>query len=269
MRRISLFIPIAVLIAALSACSGDIHSAATPTLLNLSKGAARPAMRTEIPDAAGEKIYISNSAANDIVTYTASGKASKPTIVKGINDPGVIAVDAKGNIYVPNFEADTVTKYTSSGKLTKPTITVGLNEPTGVAVDANGKIYVSNAFTSNVTTYKPNGQQTTPTISNIDGARGIAVDKSGKIYIANYVTGIVTTYTADGKRTKLTIKGLSGPGGIAVDKSGKIYVTNYARQLAYDVHRQWETNHADDHLRIRDALRRSGRRGREDLCDKS
>ena len=66
MRRIPLFTPIAVLIAVLSACSGDEHSAATPALPNLSQGAVRvPSMRPEIPDAGGEKIYISNSAAND------------------------------------------------------------------------------------------------------------------------------------------------------------------------------------------------------------
>ncbi len=210
--RIPRLTPTAVLIAALSACGGDGHSAAAPALPNLSQGAVGlSAMRSEIPDAAGEKIYISNSGANDIVTYTVSGKATKPTISKGINDPGAIAVDSKGNIYVPNYEADTVTKYTSSGKPSKPTITVGLNEPSGVAVDAKGKIYASNAFTSNVTTYKANGQQTTPTISNIDGPRGIAIDKSGKIYVANFGTGMVTTYTAAGKPTKPTLRAWTAP----------------------------------------------------------
>ena len=126
MRRIPLLTPIAVLAAALSACSGDGHSASTPAVPNQGT-VLLSAMRPEIPEAAGEKIYISNSAANNIVTYTVSGKAIKPTISKGINDPGIIAVDSKGNIYVPNYEADTVTKYTSSGKPTKPTITVGLN----------------------------------------------------------------------------------------------------------------------------------------------
>ncbi|MFY9631050.1 MAG: hypothetical protein WAJ94_05520, partial [Candidatus Cybelea sp.] len=86
MRPIPLLTPIAVLIAALSACSGEGHSAATPALPNLRQGAARlSATRSEIPDAGGEKIYISNSAANDVVTYTVSGKATKPTISKGIS----------------------------------------------------------------------------------------------------------------------------------------------------------------------------------------
>ena len=185
MRGGGLFAAIAVVISILCACNG--HAAATPAL-PVSNAALRTlGMLTDIPDAkSGEKLYIANLAANNIETFTSAGKSTKPTITKGVNDPGIIAVNSKGNIFVPNYYDDTVTTYESNGKQTKPTISVGLNEPTGVTVDAKGKIYVTNAFTSNVTTYKPNGQQTTPTIANIDGPRGIAVDAKGKIYVANF-----------------------------------------------------------------------------------
>ncbi len=267
MRRGGLFAAIAVLISVLCACGG--HAAATPALPVSNAPVGMPRMLVDIPDAkTGEKIYISNSAANNIVTYTTAGKATKPTITKNINDPGIIAVNSKGNIFVPNYYDDTVTTYESNGKPTKPTIKVGLNEPTGVAVDSKGKIYVSNAFTSNVTTYKPNGQQTTPTIANIDGPRGIAVDAKGKIYVANFGSGMVTTYTADGKPAKPTITGLSGPGGIAVDKNGKIYVTNYYGNTLVTFTASGKPTNPTI-TRIGDALRRGGRRGGKDLCDKS
>ena len=138
MRAGGPFAAIAVLTSVLCACSG--HAAATPSL-PVSNAAVRiPGPLADIPDAkTGEKIYVANSAANNIETYTTAGKASKPTITKGVNDPGIIAVNSKGDIFVPNYEDDTVTTYTSSGKPTKPTITVGLNEPTGVAVEREGQ----------------------------------------------------------------------------------------------------------------------------------
>ena len=82
-----LLAPIAVFVVTLSACGGDGHPPATTALPNLT-----------ISNVGGPNIYISNSAANNVVTYTAAGKATKPTITNGINDPGIIAVDAKGNI---------------------------------------------------------------------------------------------------------------------------------------------------------------------------
>ena len=106
MRRGGFFAAIAVLISVLCACGG--HAAATPALPVSNAPVGMPRMLVDIPNTKTRKA-ISNSAANNIVTYTTAGKATKPTITKNINDPGIIAVNSKGNIFVPNYYDDTVT----------------------------------------------------------------------------------------------------------------------------------------------------------------
>jgi len=96
-------------------------------------------MLADIPDAkTGEKIYVSNSAANNIETYATAGKATKPTITKGINDPGITAVVSKGKIYVSNAFTSNVTTHKPNGQQTTPTIS-NIDGPRGIAVDAKVK----------------------------------------------------------------------------------------------------------------------------------
>jgi hypothetical protein len=132
-------------------------------------------------DASG-KIYIANSNGNNITTYTADGKATKPTITKGVAFPLGVAVGKNGKIYVANRFGSNVTTYTADGRQTAPTITAGIDNPTGLAADANGKILVLNFGPPpyygpySMTSYKANGQQTTPTITaGLNVPLGVAI----------------------------------------------------------------------------------------------
>jgi hypothetical protein len=177
MRAGGLFAAVAVLISVLCACNGHAGTPALP----ISNAAVRMhGMLADIPDAkTGENIYIANSASNDIMTYTTAGKATKPTITVGLNEPTGVAVDAQGKIYVSNAFTSNVTTYKPNGQQTTPTIS-NIDGPRGIAVDAKGKIYVANFGSGMVTTYTADGKPTKPTITGLDGPGGIAVDKNGK-----------------------------------------------------------------------------------------
>ncbi len=78
------------------------------------------------------KIYVTNYYGNTLMTFTASGKPTTPTI-SGLGTPFGVAVDAAGKIYVINHSPQKLLTFTAKGAPTTPTITT-LSEPWGVAI---------------------------------------------------------------------------------------------------------------------------------------
>ncbi|HEX3670950.1 MAG TPA: hypothetical protein VHT92_04505 [Candidatus Cybelea sp.] len=126
--------------------------------------------------------------------YDAYAKHPRPlrAITNGLQNPGAIWVDAKGNLYVGNDMTYTsaVVEYAPGANKPMRTYTNGIDLPFGGTVDGMGRMYVSvagiKARTEGGIALFPR-RKTTPSgflTDNIYVPHGVAKDPSGNLFVA-------------------------------------------------------------------------------------
>lgn len=146
----------------------------------------------------------------------------------GLNRPGGVAVDTRGNVFVADAGTDRVLELAAGAG--GPTVMPfgGLGNPSGVAVDAGGAVYVTNAGNNRLLKLTAGASSTTELpITGLNAPRAVAVDAAGNLYIA---AGDQVLKLAAGSTntTEVPFTGLGHPSGVAVDSAGAVYVTDTA-----------------------------------------
>jgi 6-phosphogluconolactonase (cycloisomerase 2 family) len=209
MRNTTAAIIAGACVLACAACAGQssqppVSAASTTYPIGATNGATldrlvqnRPPVRAWMAHgeaANGRLVYVGNLGANAVDIFSVSGKNQQPvgTITSGINFPGGMTVDAKGNLYVAN-ERESNSVYSvnvyAKGKSTPRTIiTKDLSSPTDVAVGSDGTIYVANfneLDNGYVSVYPKGSVHKEYRLSDFNGGAplSVALDKSGNLYV--------------------------------------------------------------------------------------
>ena len=146
----------------------------------------------------------------------------------GLNSPGGVAVDTRGDVFVADAGNDRVLELAAGAG--GPTVMPfsGLGNPSGVAVDAGGAVYVTNAGNNRLLKLTVGASSTIELpVTGLNGPRAVAVDAAGNLYIA---AGDQVLKLAAGSTntTEVPFTGLGDPSGVAVDSTGAVYVTDTA-----------------------------------------
>jgi hypothetical protein len=248
---------------ACAACAGQpsqppVAAASTTYPIGATNGATldrlvqnRPAVRAWMAHdaaASGKRVYVGNLGANSVDIFNLRGKNQQPvgTITSGINFPGGMTVDAKGNLYVANErESDSlysVTIYAKGSTTPSNVITKDLSSPTDVAVATDGTIYVTNfneLDNGYVSVYPKGNIRKEYRLSDFNGGAplSIALDKSGNIYVmydTSDTGGSAVNEYAPGATTGTNLNlSFKWGGGIQVDDSGNIILVQQLQPSAF------------------------------------
>lgn len=146
----------------------------------------------------------------------------------GLESPGGVAVDTRGDVFVADAGNDRVLELAASAGSPTAMQFSGLGNPSGVAVDADGAVYVTNAGNHRLLKLTPGASSTTELpVTGLNAPRAVAVDAVGNLYIAagDQVLKLAAGSTST---TEVPFTGLGNPSGVAVDTSGAVYVTDTA-----------------------------------------
>jgi sugar lactone lactonase YvrE len=217
---------------------------------------------------AGGDLFVSDSGNNRVMeyaydassnSYASTGRAVAGTGTAGsgltqLNDPGGIAIDAKGDLFVADTENDRVEEFaysSATGSYASTATQVagtgvagtGLNQfdlPASVALDATGNLFVADwanarvlEFSYNPTTgtYSASGKEIGGTIPSQAGA--LAFDANGDLFVAyGYLGygGVLEIPYNSGSGTfansgsAIDPSAMVGPDGIAFDSHGDLFV---------------------------------------------
>ena len=221
-------------------------------------------------DASGD-LFVGDSGNNRVVEYAynaATGSyASAGTVVAGtgaagtglsqLNDPGGIALDAKGDLFVADTGNNRVEEfaYTSAtGTYASTATTVagtgghgsGNNQlalPNSVTLDAKGDLFVADTTNGRVMEYAVNASTGTYPASGTQVGGGglvrfVALDASGDLFVSNSYLGyggveefpynpVTGTYASTG--TAVASADQVGPNGLAFNSSGDLFVGETAQ----------------------------------------
>jgi sugar lactone lactonase YvrE len=180
-------------------------------------------------------VYFSNLGANEVEIFKQVGANQQPmgTITSGVNFPGGLTVDSKGNLYVVNEGAGNVTVY--QGGQTTPSITYStlLSDCSDVAVAKDGTVYIANfngLKNGWVTVYPQGNVSKAYQITDFGGGAPleVALDKHQNLYVEYDINGngssAVNEYAPGATTgTNLNLSFQFGA-GIQVDKAGNVIV---------------------------------------------
>lgn len=191
-------------------------------------------------------VWVSDSAANRIVEYSASGRKLREFGRTGsgageLNGPTAIAVDAAGNVYVADTENNRVEEFSALGRFLRSYSTangVGFENPQGVAVDAAGDVFVSDTENNRVVEFSAKGVYLQAVTKSMSGPEGLSFDAAGDLWVSNagqYDEGgvqVVELSTSGnvliqlGGDTSSDLGGLSNPSDVALDATGHLFIAD-------------------------------------------
>jgi len=202
----------------------------------------------------GGNVYMTDTAAGDIVRVTPSGTLS--IFTHAVPQPWGLTVDHAGNVFTFSTATLKIYKVTPSGQVTVvagnggsgrpapgPALSTPTGYPYGLAVDSHDNLYWAPSYTTNRTVVKVTPAGALSIIANLpvgtgDGwVDGVAVDGSGDVFLADAATAKIEMVTPAGVLLVVAGNGafaiprpgaalLSGmnPDAIAMGPAGSIYV---------------------------------------------
>lgn len=180
-----------------------------------------------------------------IQEFTAKGRYVRTFLDQsnkvGLEKPGPIYVDRKGQVYVGDLSGQKVFIFDQTGKVVR--VIRNLTYPHGMAVDEEGrKLFVSDTGQAVVKVFSLDRNDDRPikviktgnTDKQITTVRGLAVDKKGRLYLVDTLHS--TIHVFDQKGEYLFSFGRYGvgdgefiyPHGIFIDSAGKVYIADWA-----------------------------------------
>jgi DNA-binding beta-propeller fold protein YncE len=179
-------------------------------------------------------LFVANTGANAILSYSTTGGASTPFSSAGLSGPYGLAFDASGDLYAANYTSSTIQRLDGSGLAVAPfpVTSPNMNGAFGIAIDTAGNVYTSSHNNNTIQKFTSAGVFISDFVSfggGLSAPRGLAI-RAGVLYVANYITSVVTMFdlatgTNMGHYATLA-DGVLNPVGIAFDDLGRLYVAN-------------------------------------------
>ncbi|WP_418790419.1 6-bladed beta-propeller [Phosphitispora sp. TUW77] len=205
----------------------------------------------------GGNILIAETGNYRIEEYSPEGKYIKtflgPGNKAGIQKPGPVCIDDRGQIYVGDLSGNQVVKFDRDAKVLEKF--PNISYPHGIAVDvARNKLYISDSGASVIKVYELDSSKAVVNNDelneepvrqprqiidsivsgvNFSMVRGLAVDRNGRLYAVDTLTSMIRVFDTDGKYLFSFGKQGSGdgeflyPAGIYVDDAGRIYIADW------------------------------------------
>lgn len=232
---------VVALACALAACSGN---AGTPPV------SPPQAARAVAPS---PSVYVVETCSRTAVPCPGKGGFVEvlggATIVKGLNDPADVAVDAEGNAWIVNptsSQAGFVSIFAPGSVAPQRTIRIGHFAPHWIATGGSGDVvavgnyhYKCCQILGAASLFDASSSQLLRRLPNVGSFPGSPVfDAKGNLYVANFddFPGWISEYAASASApVRLIQKGIGFPVGLAVDASGNLFVLNLLFDKSYDV----------------------------------
>lgn len=224
----------------LADCSGGTQPA----------GSIVPAAAASRTAKAAQDLYVADFGANTVDLFSNTSYKSLGKITNGVETPGDVFLDAKGDLYVANIDGKDVTEY-ASGKTSAPSFTynAGMHNPYSVTVDAHGNVFEGDLYGA-VNEYAQGANEVIAGCGAAGVVYGVAVDAHGDVFVDYFGRPLgpssVVEYRGGlgGSCTGKTLATSPAPGGIALDKNGKLLVAEGKKVVVID------PNDADAALKI-------------------
>ncbi len=198
-------------------------------------------------------ILIAETGNYRIQEFTPEGKFVRtflgPDNQAGVQKPGPVFVDSRGQIYVGDLSGNQVVKFDRKGTVLEKFMNISY--PHGIAVDVErNKLYVSDSGAAEVKVYEleqasgsGTGEKTAREPQQVIDSvtpgnpfsmvRGIAVDKNGSLYVADTISSTIRVFDKEGAYLYSFGRPGSGdgefiyPAGVYVDDIGKVYIADW------------------------------------------
>ena len=155
------------------------------------------------------------------------------------DEPGDVAVNAKGDIWVLDSGNDRVEEFNPAGEYMRQFGSPGegdgqMSAPSALAVSAEGDVWVADTGNQRIDEFNKEGAFIRTAGSGIVGAtEGIAVDRHGDVWVSATYDGQLVVFNAEGEILKTVGSEGSGDGqldepeGLSVDASGHVWVAEW------------------------------------------
>jgi YVTN family beta-propeller protein len=176
----------------------------------------------------GDRIYVTNSATNNVSVIDAVTNAILTYIPVGEMPWGAAATPDGKFVYVANQSDNTVAVIATASNTVTKTIAVG-TKPYGLAINPAGtKAYVTNSGVGTVSVIEIDSQSVVATVSVGSTPHWLAFAPDGKhAYVGNRGSGSVSVINTGTDQTIHTINGVADPEGIgAMPDGSEVLVVN-------------------------------------------
>ncbi len=165
-------------------------------------------------------LYATTGAGNILVF---AGPESYTEFASGLNNPGGIAIDPKGNVFVVEAGANRVLKYSAPNTFS---VYGYVTSPASLALDACGNLFVSSVLDGTVTMFT-GPMQSRIYAANLHHPVGVALDQEQQVHVSQFgdeTNGSVVKLRDDGSATNVAT-GLASVRAISFAPDGALVLT--------------------------------------------
>jgi streptogramin lyase len=174
---------------------------------------------------------------------TFSPGTESPIGIGTVNQPYVVAVDAKANVYVGDDVTGNVSEFTAASGYSTGLTLATFSYPSGLVVDGSGNVFVCDSITNQV--YEiiavngsiPNNPTVNTIVDGLDYPNDMAMDQFGNIFLTNAENQTVEElFAASGYTVNRVLgSGFNDPYGIAVDTNGNVFVADIGNATVEEI----------------------------------
>lgn len=166
-------------------------------------------------------ITYATTGAGDILAF--EGPESYTVFASGLNNPGGMAIDRKGNLYVAENGANRILKFSASNTFS---VYGYVNTPASVALDGCGNLFVTSVLDGTVTMFT-SAMQSTVYASGLNYPVGIALDQQQQVFVSQFADEIQGSIMklADNGTSSVFASGLRSVRAFSFDSEGHLYLT--------------------------------------------